>query len=148
MVTATARPAATTPRPCTACSATPTAAARWTPWTCWPCGPRSACWPASPATWPTSTSTATARWTPWTCSASACASARSWPPDAAVHLAVGVVEDAQADHLLRQPAGLRRRVVVRDAQQHQQAGVDRPDDLAVNGHAGPADALDHRPHVW
>src|SRR5205823_11671165 len=46
----------------------------------------------------------------------------------------------------REPAGLFRRVCVRDAEQDEQAAIDRADDLAVDGDARPAHSLQNGTH--
>ena len=57
------------------------------------------------------------------------------------------VEDAQVPQLGRQLRGLFRRVIVGDSHQDEQAWLaDGPHHLPVNGHAGLADPLRHRPH--
>src|SRR5262245_3750904 len=50
-------------------------------------------------------------------------------------------------YLAGQRVGLRDGVVVGDADQYQQPRPDLADHLAIDGHRGPADRLDHRPHL-
>ena len=63
-----------------------------------------------------------------------------------VHAPVGVGEDAQRAHLVGQPVGLRLAVVVRHAEQHEQARADRGDLGALHADGGPRDPLDEGAH--
>lgn len=65
----------------------------------------------------------------------------------AVHLALLVSEDAQADDLLRQPAGVVGSIADLDAEQDEQAVGDPADDLAADFHAGLAYSLHHGTHA-
>ena len=62
-----------------------------------------------------------------------CETASTSPPtvfDRAIHHAGVVIEDPQTDDLSRKPIAILRRVVVRNADQHEQAGPDFGDDVA------------------
>ena len=67
-------------------------------------------------------------------------------PSGVVHAALGVREDPQRAHLVGQPVGLRLAVVVRDAEQHEQARADRRDLGFIDADGGPRDPLDECAH--
>jgi hypothetical protein len=58
-----------------------------------------------------------------------------------VHLAQLVGKDAQAGDLLRKPFGLRRRIAVSHAEEHQQARADLAGRFSADPHAGFGHAL-------
>ena len=63
-----------------------------------------------------------------------------------VHPPVAVGEDPEGAHLVGQLVGVGLRVVVRDAEQHEQAGADLGHALAVRIHRRPAHPLHQRSH--
>lgn len=65
--------------------------------------------------------------------------------DAAVHRLVAG-EDAQVGELVGGRAGIGRAVALLDADEHQEAALDRPDDLALDLDARPRHALDDGLH--
>ncbi len=64
-----------------------------------------------------------------------------------VRTALLVGEDPQLGDLARQPVGDRLVVVRADAQEHDQPGSDRADDLAVDPDLGPRHPLEDRAHA-
>jgi hypothetical protein len=65
---------------------------------------------------------------------------------AAVHLALGVAEDAQFQNLGQQPVALGRRVTLLSADQHQQTRANRPYRSPFNIDTSATDALQDRDH--
>jgi len=63
-----------------------------------------------------------------------------------VHPPLGVVEDAQGAHLAGEAIGLLGRVAALHPEQHQQAGADLGDPLALDVDRSLADPLHQRPH--
>jgi hypothetical protein len=59
-----------------------------------------------------------------------------------VHLPIGIVENAKLHRLVGKLLGVGFHIALLHAEQHEQAAADLTDDLAVDGDAGPGDALE------
>ena len=67
-------------------------------------------------------------------------------PERGVHPPLVVGEDPQRQDLRREPVGVGIGVVVRDAEQHEQARADGRHLVAADAHGGARHALHQRPH--